>query len=43
MIISIYLTKNSLNKIDSFAEAKDISRSSAIRIAINSYLKDNNF
>lgn len=36
MIVTIWLTEDSLSKIDKFAKTKDISRSSAIRYAINS-------
>jgi len=40
MIISIWIKKKSLNKIDSFAKKNDMSRSAAITYAINQLIRD---
>jgi metal-responsive CopG/Arc/MetJ family transcriptional regulator len=40
MIISIWIKKKSLNKIDFFARKNDMSRSAAITFVINQYIMD---
>ena len=40
MIISIWIKKKSLNKIDSFSKKNDMSRSAAITYAINQLIRD---
>jgi metal-responsive CopG/Arc/MetJ family transcriptional regulator len=40
MIISIWIKKKSLDKIDALAKKKDVSRSAAISWVINEYIKD---
>ena len=41
MITSICIDKNTLKILDKWAKAKGISRSSAIRFCVNTYIKNN--